>query len=659
MNIKNKLALEKTLLTNIINNTNNLILIRKNLKPFKTNKRFLQTFNVKNLKEFEKKYKALHCLFEKKEGHFYTNDKDWDIKFSDKTLKVLIKGKTYLLYVKHFKLKNDIYSIITLTDITEIENARKKAEEIHKLKSLFLANISHEIRTPLSSIIGYSTLMQETNLDSKQKEYLMNIQTSADTLLNIVNTILDFSKIESGKMTLEFIPTNIYDIVISTFNTLKPLAKKKNLKYKLIINTSEECILTDPIRLRQILINLLNNAIKFTKSGSVTLILEKDFTFRIIDTGIGIPKEKLPKIFEAYLQADNTITRKFGGTGLGLTISSKLVELMGGELKVKSEVNKGSEFYFKITPTICNQLKLKDKIKEVALINNIYEKELKEFLSIFNIKINKNTSIILTTNENTAKELNAILIDDNENYLYTAYYLLYHYEEKETTSVQFKGKILIAEDYEFNRLFLKEILEKLGLEVDIAINGEEAIKKALENYYNLILMDVTMPKIDGIEASKIIKEKKSVPIIAVTAHTFEEDVKKFLKYTDDYLSKPIDMENLIKILNKYMKSSTSIKTKISKKFNFSIDQTKDILNTFIINTQNTLEELKVAIENKNYKKLYEIFHNLKSSSGALEINDIYEVSTKLMKKALNKEDTNYEDSIKVIEKSLKELKKEI
>jgi len=172
-------------------------------------------------------------------------------------------------------------------------------------------------------------------------------------------------------------------------------------------------------------------------------------------------------------------------------------------------------------------------------------------------------------------------------------------------------------------------------------------------------MDVTMPKIDGIEASKIIKEKKSVPIIAVTAHTFEEDVKKFLKYTDDYLSKPIDMENLIKILNKYMKSSTSIKTKISKKFNFSIDQTKDILNTFIINTQNTLEELKVAIENKNYKKLYEIFHNLKSSSGALEINDIYEVSTKLMKKALNKEDTNYEDSIKVIEKSLKELKKEI
>jgi len=408
MNIKNKLALEKTLLTNIINNTNNLILIRKNLKPFKTNKRFLQTFNVKNLKEFEKKYKALHCLFEKKERHFYTNDKDWDIKFSDKTLKVLIKGKTYLLYVKHFKLKNDIYSIITLTDITEIENARKKAEEIHKLKSLFLANISHEIRTPLSSIIGYSTLMQETNLDSKQKEYLMNIQTSADTLLNIVNTILDFSKIESGKMTLEFIPTNIYDIVISTFNTLKPLAKKKNLKYKLIINTSEECILTDPIRLRQILINLLNNAIKFTKSGSVTLILEKDFTFRIIDTGIGIPKEKLPKIFEAYLQADNTITRKFGGTGLGLTISSKLVELMGGELKVKSEVNKGSEFYFKITPTICNQLKLKDKIKEVALINNIYEKELKEFLSIFNIKINKNTSIILTTNENTAKELNAI-----------------------------------------------------------------------------------------------------------------------------------------------------------------------------------------------------------------------------------------------------------
>ena len=659
MEIKNKLALEKTLLTNIINNTNNLIFIRKNFKPFKANKKFLNTLEIKNLKEFKEKYKALHYLFEKKEGYFYTNDEDWDIKLSGQTLKVSIKNRNYLLYGKHFKLKKDIYSIITLTDITEIETARKKAEEIHKLKSLFLANVSHEIRTPLNSIMGYLTLMQDTNLTTKQKEYLMNIQTSADTLLNIVNTLLDFSKIESGKMTLEFIPANLYDIVISTFNTLKPLAHKKNLDFKLIINTYEECIITDSIRLKQVLMNLLNNAIKFTQKGSVTLIIENDFTFRVIDSGVGIPKDKISKIFEAYLQADNSITRKFGGTGLGLNISAKLVELMGGELKVKSEVNKGSEFYFKIDPKICNKFKLNEKIKEVSLINNRYEKELKKFFYNLNIKISKNAPVIITTDQNTAKELNAVLIDDNENYLYSTYYILYHNEEEKKENVYFKGKILLADDYEFNRLFLKEILEKLGLDVDMAVDGEDAVKKALKNDYDLILMDVSMPNIDGIKASQIIKEKKDVPIIAVTAHAFEEEIKKFLQYTDDYLSKPIKMENLTKILNKYLKTSNSIKNRISKKFNFSIDQTKDILNTFITNTQNSLNELKESIKNKDYQTIYKIFHNLKSSAGALEINEIYEIATKLMKKAFDKEDANYEEAVKIIEKNLQELKKEL
>ena len=659
MKIKNKLALEKTLLTNIINNTNNMIFIRKNFKPFKANKIFLETLGIKSLKEFKEKYKAFHYLLEKKEDSFYTTDKDWDIKLSGQTLKVSIKNRDYLLYGKHFKLKKDIYSIITLTDITEIETARKRAEEVHKLKSLFLANVSHEIRTPLNSIMGYSTLMQDTNLTSKQKEYIMNIQTSADTLLNIVNTLLDFSKIESGKMTLEFIPANLYDIVISTFNTLKPLAHKKNLEFKLIINADKECIITDPVRLRQILINLLNNAIKFTQSGSVTLIVENDLTFRVIDSGVGIPKEKLPKIFEAYLQADDSITRKFGGTGLGLTISSKLAELMGGKLQVKSELNKGSEFYFQIKPKICNELKLNEKIKEVALINNKYEKELTEFLSRFKININKNASTVITTDEKTAKELNAILIDDNENYLYTTYYILYHNEQEEKNFSQFKGKILLADDYEFNRLFLTEILEKLGVEVDTAVDGEDAVKKALKNDYDLILMDVSMPNIDGIKASQMIKEKKSLPIIAVTAHAFEEDIKKFLQYTDDYLSKPVKVENLTKILNKYLPASTSIKNRISKKFNFSNEETKDILETFIVNTQESLTKLKKAVKNNDYQKLYEVFHNLKSSAGALEINEIYEISTELMTKALNKEKANYEEAITIIEQNLQELKKEV
>ena len=496
-------------------------------------------------------------------------------------------------------------------------------------------------------------------LNEEQKEYLKNMENASKILLDIINDILDFSKIESNKLELDFVETNLYDLVISTFNTLKPIAKEKELEYTSEIKTPVECIITDPTRLKQVLINLLNNAIKFTPQGFVKLIVEEDFTFRVIDSGIGIEKEKLSKIFESYIQANKSITRKYGGTGLGLNISYKLIEKMGGELKVKSELNKGSEFYFKLNPKICNKFKLKEKIPSIALINNKYEKEFKEFFEKLEVKVDKNSSIILTTDKDLKKD-NAILIfEEDKNYLYTAYNKLYHLNDIETnhTNTKLSGYILLAEDYEFNRKFLKETLEKMGLKVDIAKNGEEAIKKALKNNYDLILMDVTMPKIDGISAAIEIKKEKNIPIISISAHTFKEDIEKFLKHTDDYLSKPIKKEKLINILQKYLKKE-NLTIKIKEHLNVSEKETKEFINLFIESLEKSIKKLKKAIKEKDFNEMYKIFHNLKSSSGTLEIEEIYNISKELMEKSIKKEDANYKDALKIFKKVLEKLKKE-
>ena len=660
MKLKNKISLERTLLTNILNNTNNLICIRKNFKPFKATKKFLSTFGVKNIKEFTKKYKYLHHLFEKKECYFYTNDKNWDIKYKNNSLKVFIKDKIYLLYTDNFKLKKDIYSIINLTDITEIEEAKQKAQELDKLKTLFLAKVSHEMRTPLNAIYGYIELLKDSPLNEKQKEYIKNMENASKILLDIINDILDFSKIESNKLELDFVEINLYDLIISTFNTLKPIAKEKELEYILEIKTPiEECIVTDPIRLKQVLINLLNNAIKFTPQGFVKLIVEKDFTFRVIDSGIGIEKEKLSQIFESYIQANKSITRKYGGTGLGLNIAYKLIEKMGGELKVKSEVNKGSEFYFKLNPKTCNKFKLKDKIPSITLLNNKYEKEFKEFFEKLEVKIDKNSPIILTTDKNLKKENVILIFEEDKNYLYTAYNKLYHLNdiEKNKQNIKLNGYILLAEDYEFNRKFLKETLENIGLKVDTAKNGKEAIKKALKNDYDLILMDVTMPKIDGISAAIEIKKEKNLPIISVSAHTFKEDIEKFLKHTDDYLSKPIKKEKLINILQKYLKKE-NLTIKIKDHLNISEEESKEFINLFIESLEKSIKKLKKAIKEKDFNEMYKIFHNLKSSSGTLGIKKVYNISKELMEESIKKEDANYKDALKIFKEVLEKLKKE-
>jgi len=650
-----QLAIEKTLLQKVIDNSNNIIIIKKNNKIIKVNKRFFEVFPFKSLKEFLKSKKNIYELFddflpEKEELKFKTGHL-----FKVSVIDKHNKKRIFNLFVNQFRLKKDKYAVLTLNDITEIEEEKEKAKKLEKLKSKFLANISHEIRTPLTSLLGYINLLENSDLNSTQKEYLNIMKKSGEFILEIVNSILDFSKIESGKMNLEFKENNIYEVIISTFNSLKPLAQKKGIDFILEIKNLKECYIFDSLRLKQILMNLLNNAIKFTETGYVKLEVN-GLDFKVIDTGIGIEKDKLNKIFEAYLQAKEDTSRKFGGTGLGLAITKKLIEMMGGEIKVESEINKGSIFSFNLDLKECDKFRLKEKISSITLKNNKFEKEFIKFFNFLEIPITKNSNIIITTDKNLK---NAILIEDEKNYLYEAYYKLYNlFSQDKQEHLSFKGKILIADDYEFNRKLIKELLKNYNITIDIAENGEEAINKALNNDYDLILMDITMPKINGLEAAKQIKAKKNTPIVAMTAHAFKNDLEKFLEVMDDYLVKPFKKEELISILKKYLKSQKlkSHILNISKKLDLSYDETKELINTFLESLKKDLPILKKAIKDKDYDTIYKEFHKIKSSSGYLGLDDLSNMSYKLMLEAKNKNDIDYNEGVKLIEESIKKLK---
>ena len=391
-------------------------------------------------------------------------------------------------------------------DYDNLEVLKEKAEEHAKVKSEFLANMSHEIRTPLNGIVGMSYLALKSNLNKKQKNYIQKIDNSARILLNILNDILDLSKIEAGKFTIEKINFNLYHTIESSLDLVRFSAKEKSIGLKVNYqdNLPEE-LYGDNLRLSQVLINLLNNAVKFTSKGEVNLyisyVAESRFRFEVKDTGIGLKEREKDRLFKAFSQADGSTTRNFGGTGLGLVISKELVELMDGEIWVESIYGVGSSFIFEITL---------EEVKIKPILDKLVE--------------DRGFSANRDSNFQDVGLLKGV-------------------------------KLLLADDNMINQEIILGLLENSKVQIDIASDGQEAIEKFRANEYDIILMDIQMPVMDGYQATKIIREEnKDIAIIALTANAMREDlVKSMASGMNDHLNKPVEVEKLYETILRYTK----------------------------------------------------------------------------------------------------------
>lgn len=394
---------------------------------------------------------------------------------------------------------------------TELTLTMEKAEAATRAKSAFLANMSHELRTPLTAIIGFADLLFKTELNSGQRNYLDKLRTSSHALLEIINDILDFSKIEAGRFGIEtkfFRLRGLLDEIACLFGVQ---TEEKNFEFIIDTRRGVPAVISgDPFRIRQVLINLAGNAVKFTEAGEIRICVEalEEFDkrptlkFSVKDTGIGIPEDFIDEVFSPFTQTDASTSRKYGGTGLGLAISKQLVELMGGQIGVRQRASRGSDFFFSIP------------------------------------------------------------VEIGEEGMETEYTTTADAEKIADTSHLKNASVLLVEDHPINRELIANILKNEGIIADIAKNGKEAVEASGEKSYDAILMDIRMPEMDGYEATlRIQKTGNEVPIIAMTASAMEEDRKKCMEAgMSDYASKPIHPESLIAVLAKWIEKEERSET---------------------------------------------------------------------------------------------------
>jgi len=493
----------------------------------------------------------------------------------------------------------------------EKEKSEKLAAEamnLSQVKSRFLANLSHEVRTPLNSIIGLLSIIEDGNArnEDEVKQFISTARSSAESLLDVINAILDLSKIEAGKIELEKLNFNLRKVVDQAIMVVHQKAREKGIKIIEDLPPNDELnFVGDPTRIRQIYINLLGNAVKFTEEGEIRIKVEVagqngskiKIVSSIEDTGIGIPADKLSELFKPFSQVDGSEGKKFGGTGLGLVICKEFLNLMEGDIKVESEENVGTKFtfHFYVEPALSNILGKKqsvDKEHQSAALDNLGD------------------------------QLDKSLVEQRKKY-----------------------KILLAEDNLINQKVAIRTLTSFGYQVDAVLNGEQAVSEHKSKNYDLILMDIQMPEVDGYTATKMIRKLdaplNSVPIIALTAHALLGDKEKCLVAgMNDYISKPVVAKEIVQIIDKYLgihknkpQGDKKVVDKASDLFDFDrLNQVslgdkefeKDLLGDYFKDAEIKLETLKEFISQRNLKKIQELAHTLKGSSysvGAKAIGD--------------------------------------
>ncbi|MGE0637925.1 MAG: ATP-binding protein [Bacteroidia bacterium] len=497
------------------------------------------------------------------------------------------------------------------------EKATRTAEDAVKAKQQFLSNMSHEIRTPMNAIIGFTKVVLKTELTAKQKEYLQAIKISGDSLIVLINDILDLAKVDAGRMSFEKTPFKMAQSISAMLHLFEPKIQEKNLQLVKEYDTKiPEVLVGDPVRLHQIILNLVSNAVKFTGKGKITVrvhLLSEDaeqvtIQFSVTDTGIGIPETKLDKIFENFQQASSGTSRLYGGTGLGLAIVKQLVEPQGGTIKVESKVDEGSTFSFTLS----------------------FQKTTEEAEPAIELA-----------------ELN-----------------------EEVKSI----KVLVVEDIALNQLLMKTLLDDFGFERDIAGNGKIAIERLESKSYDIILMDLQMPEMNGFEATEYIRKtmNSKIPIIALTADVTTTDLAKCKAVgMNDYLAKPVDERLLYTKIINLVKKVTPVKETIvqateaieSKKIKYTdlsylIKRTKsdsklmtEMISLYLEQTPPLITSMKQSFQNKDWETLKASVHKMIPSFSIIGMSNDYEAMAKKIQDYANTQlqEEDISDSVQQLE----------